>query len=125
MKKKPLVVFDAAHNPDGWEKLFESLKLFGKKRLLVVFGTMKDKDVGGVKKLLEQSGAELFLADAGSERSESAEMLGKKIGMGKIFGSVDDAIDSAFELAGSDGLVLVTGSLHVLGQGYRHFGIEV
>lgn len=45
LSKAPLIVFDVAHNPSGWQTLLESLKALTDKRPILIFGMMQDKDV--------------------------------------------------------------------------------
>ncbi len=124
VKRNPLVLLDVAHNPDGWEKLEEALKLFRYEKLFVVFGAMKDKDIAGAKSLLSNA-QEVLVTMPGTERAEEPERIIEIIGKGKALVSVSAAIKEALAVAGKKDLVLVTGSLFVVGEAYRHFGIRV
>lgn len=123
IRKNPMVLLDVAHNPDGWKKIEEALGLFRHKKLIVVFGAMKDKDIAGAKELL--SGADrIFLAKPDAQRAQEPAAIAKIVGTGEICPSVPDAIESALACAGKEDLVFVTGSLYVVGEAYRHFGIR-
>lgn len=118
VRKRPLVVLDAAHNPDGWEKLCEALKLFRYKKLTIVFGAMKDKDIAGAKKLL--SGADkLILTKAGIPRAERPEKIRQIICSGETSETVATAILQAMQGAARKDMVLVTGSIYLIGEAYR------
>lgn len=114
---KPAFVLDAAHNPDGWEKLFESLKMF-QKRPVIVFAAMKDKDVSEFGRLAQKSGCSLILTQIDNPRCESAKALQKKIGFGKAEENPLRAIWKAKKAAGRNGFVAVTGSIYFLGKIY-------
>ncbi len=123
LRQKPGVLLDAAHNPDGWKKLGQALEVFPRKKLIVVFGAMKDKDIAKAKGFLSRA-YRVLLAKPDVERAEEPENLAKILGKGNICASVGEAIESALAAAGKNDLVLVTGSLYVVGEAYRHFGIR-
>ncbi|MCR4335969.1 MAG: bifunctional folylpolyglutamate synthase/dihydrofolate synthase [archaeon] len=115
VKRNPIVLLDAAHNPEGWKKLFESLELFDYKKLIVVFGAMNDKDVGAFRKYLKKIDS-LILTKSGSFRAEEPEKLKKKFGKGTICTPEKKAIEQALSEAGKKDLVLITGSIYVVGK---------
>ncbi len=125
VRKKPLVILDAAHNPDGWEKLFEALGLFRHEKLLVVFGVMADKDISTLKELLGRNAAQVIITKSSSERAEEPERIREKLGLGEIIPDPQKAIIEAVRRAGKDDLVLVTGSLYIIGEAYRALKIKV
>ena len=121
VKKNPLLVFDAAHNPQGWETLRGSLLLFKYKKLIAVFGAMRDKDIAAAKGLLGEAD-ELILTKFDSARAADPEEILGIIGKGDIFIPVEKALAQAQSRAGKDGLVLVCGSIYLLGDAYRAIG---
>ncbi|MBI4209916.1 MAG: bifunctional folylpolyglutamate synthase/dihydrofolate synthase [Candidatus Diapherotrites archaeon] len=121
LRKRPLVVLDAAHNPDGWEKLRKALGLFRYKKLTVVFGAMKDKDVKGAKELLTLAD-ELILTKAGTGRAEEPENIMRKAGNGIVIVPARAAIREAVNAAGKEDMVLVTGSIYLLAEAYMELG---
>ena len=60
-----------------------------------------------------------------SERAQEPEKLLEKIGFGEIAVPAKNAIELAMEKAGKNDLVLITGSIYLLGEAYRHFGIKI
>ncbi len=124
VRKKPVVLLDVAHNPDGWEKLRESLTLFRYEKLIVVFGAMRDKDITGAKNLLSKAGI-VFLTKPRVERAEEPENIRKIVGIGETGWEVPEAIEKALSVAGKKDLVLITGSLYVVGEACRHLGLKV
>ena len=124
IKEKPIVLLDAAHNPEGWEKLFEALPLYKYEKLIVVFGAMADKDVSSIGKEFAKRWAQVIFTKAESERAQEPEKLLEKIGVEEIAVPAERAIELALKKAGKNDLVLITGSIYLIGEAYRHFGIE-
>ena len=112
--KKPLMVFDCAHNPAGFETLKKNLSLFKFKRLLLVFSVMKDKEW---KKMLESFPfGELFAGKMDVERGLDPLEVKKAFPQARVFGDICSAISAAKKSAGKNDLVLVAGSIHAIGM---------
>jgi len=124
ISKKPLIIADCAHNPDGWKKLFDALEQFKLKKIIAVVGAMHDKDVKELGNLLKKINAKTIITKSDSFRAEEPEKLKQKIGFGIIAKSEEDAIKKATKLAGKNGTILITGSIYIVGKAYKYFGIE-
>jgi dihydrofolate synthase/folylpolyglutamate synthase len=135
MRRGPMVLIDAAHNPAGAAATAEAVtEEFAFDRLVGVVAVMKDKDVAGVLAELEPICAELVVTRNSTERSmpvaELAELAREIFGPDRVTSAdrLDDAIDTAVALAeavGADqqehlGLgtagVLITGSVITAGE---------
>ena len=125
VRKEPLVLLDAAHNPQGWDALFESLRLFKYENLFVVFGAMADKDVSGIGEKFRKLGAQMIFTKADSERAQEPQKLLDEFGFGEVAVPAADAIKIAIERAGKNDLVLVTGSINLVGEACRHLKIKI
>ncbi len=124
--RHPMVVLDGAHNPAGiracLDALFES---FAFERLHVVFGVFADKDYLSMLAELAPRCHSLFSAQtslARSAPSDAVALAARKAGAPRVeaFGSVEAALDAARRQAGENDLVLVTGSLYVVGEARTH-----
>lgn len=75
--KKPFaVILDVAHNVDGFQKLFASIrKLYPKRIIRVVLGISKDKDVLGCLEVVLKYAQKVVFVDEGNERLEKKERL--------------------------------------------------
>jgi dihydrofolate synthase / folylpolyglutamate synthase len=135
VRSAPSVFVDAAHNPHGARALAAALDAdFGFTKLVGVVGTMRDKDTQGILAALEPVLAEVVITTNSSERALAAEDLGDLAT--EIFGvdrvtvrpRLDDAVETAIELAESDeetlsGVgVVVTGSVVTAGEARALFG---
>ena len=116
------ILFDGAHNIAGAEALREFLDEFIKHPIAIVFGAMRDKDVSQIAEILFPAAEFLVFTKSNNSRSmETAELLKfvpKDFDKEKIFvaETVKDAIIKASELTIQDGLILITGSLYLVGE---------
>lgn len=115
----PLLVLDVAHNEDGIKQLFEQVKLTPHDQLHVVLGMVKDKDVEKVLALLPQK-ATYYFTQAGILRAMEAYDLSQIAGnyalKGKTYSSVNTAIYEAAMKAGNKDLIVVCGSIFLVGE---------
>jgi dihydrofolate synthase/folylpolyglutamate synthase len=121
VSQQPAVVFDGAHNRDSIKRLAQTVReYFLEKPITLVFGAMEDKDIAGMFAELLPHCAHLILTSADHPRAAKLEMLGElAAGYPAALVSVDSAdevMPRAIALAGNSGIVLVTGSLSVVGE---------
>ncbi len=114
-------LFDGSHNIAGAKALREFLDESVDKPIIMLFSVMKDKDVEEIAEILFPRANKLVLTEA-SERSMPIECLHrialKHLTSDRVFAmkSVDEALGKILEIAGTDDLVLVTGSLYLIGE---------
>jgi dihydrofolate synthase/folylpolyglutamate synthase len=120
--KEPLIVADVAHNPAGVKALVDSLGVFGEKRIICVFSCMGDKEYGEMLKVLgEKVNAFVVVKPEGKERAEEPEVLlekAKEYAEAYTSAGIEDGIEFAKEMAGPDGMVLITGSIYMMEEVY-------
>ncbi|HXY45343.1 MAG TPA: folylpolyglutamate synthase/dihydrofolate synthase family protein [Acidimicrobiales bacterium] len=119
--RRPLVVLDGAHNAAGAQAAGAALREdFPGHRVVVVLGCLRGRDPA---ELLRGLGPELIstvvACTAPSPRAQPAAALAaaaSDLGLAtEECAEVAEALQRALELAGEDDLVLVTGSLYVVG----------
>lgn len=120
VSKKPLVVMDAAHNPQAIEALSQSLSLFKYRKLILVFGAMADKDIGGMLRIIGPRADKIIInqpkvsrAAKASEVAKIAEKYCKKV---SVAADVKNSVAYAKKIAGKNDLVLITGSIYMLSE---------
>jgi len=117
--RNPRVVLDGAQNIASAKALKEAVKSnFRYKRLILVLGISNDKDLKGICHELRGLADEVILTRANSPRATKPEILAQYF-KGKplhITQSVKEAKDLAKAIAKKEDLVLVTGSLFVVGE---------
>jgi dihydrofolate synthase / folylpolyglutamate synthase len=126
---RPQFVFDAAHNPAGAWALRSTLStLYEGKRLIFVFGVMRDKAMGEITEILFPLAARVILTQADNPRSATPDEIRRStrvLGDFEETASVQAAIEQAQDLAGMDGTVVITGSIYLVGEAMSQLGIKV
>lgn len=119
VSRRPLIVLDGAHNPDGATAIAAALgEEFVWHRLHMVVGVLQTKDVDGiVAALAPRVDAAYACANAHPKSfppdriSAACEKNGLPV---RTFDSVGLALDAAVADASADDLILVTGSLYTV-----------
>ncbi len=116
---EPMLVLDVAHNEDGINQLLEQIQLTPHEELHIVLGMVKDKDVEKVLALLPKK-ATFYFTQAGIQRAMEAYdlfKLAEKYGLkGNTYSSVNTAIYAAAMKAGNKDLIVVCGSIFLVGE---------
>jgi dihydrofolate synthase/folylpolyglutamate synthase len=115
------VLLDAAHNPDGIDSLLryvEALRL-PSNRLAFVFGVLADKDWGAMLgRLASHESPRFYVRPSGGTGGrggvEPSELARKA--PGRACASIDEALSAARETVGEGGLVVVAGSILLVGE---------
>lgn len=122
---RPTVVVDGAHNTDSMQKLLSALRSsFPMRRLLVVLGVARDKDLPGIVSVLRDIDAVVLTRMANPRAADIQELqtLFARYAPQVSVHSAEhtaEALDLALKLAGSDDLVCATGSLYLAGEALR------
>lgn len=121
--RRPVVLLDGAHNPNGAEALYNAVKtLLPGKKLTGVMGALADKDYLSEIKLLGGCFDRIYCCDGFSERCLSAPELARSMGMyteAMACCSPREAFDKALSdavKAPEDSAVIVFGSLYLAGE---------
>lgn len=119
----PTVLVDSAHNPHGARALSQALQeLFLFPRVVCVLSIFQGKDVPGIVGALADVVDFFIVTESDSERSidfqDLSVQISDLIGPERVRAqqSSNDALEVARRLAGSDGGVLVTGSISLVGR---------
>lgn len=121
MNKSPLVVIDGAHNIDGIKRLKENVeKYFEYKNLHLIIGILADKQVGEMIETIAPQAFKIYTLSPHSERAELSEDLKNEVlkvnKNVESFEDYEEALNIALENADKDDLILVTGSLYMIGD---------
>ena len=117
----PEVLFDGAHNPDGVRALGAALDdLVAGRPLVLVTSILSDKDPAGMLSELLGRCTAAVLTQAANPRALPLDDLLAAVPSGRCEVQAEPdprrALERARALAGPDGVVLVTGSLHLVGD---------
>ncbi|HET9691195.1 MAG TPA: folylpolyglutamate synthase/dihydrofolate synthase family protein [Acidimicrobiales bacterium] len=126
--RSPLVVLDGAKNVEGATTAAAAIaeEFSDRRSTIVVVGMLAGKDPAEMLRALGVRSARLVVAcPPPSPRAQDPALLAdaaRALGVAaRVEGSVDDALDTALAEAGPDDLVLVTGSLYVVGAARARF----
>ena len=115
----PTTVVDVAHNVAGIQTLLAQIALINFTHLHLVFGIVKDKDIDSVLALLPAH-ATYYFTKAQIERAIDAHELQQKAGayslQGNTYLTVNEAITAAKKQALSTDLIVVFGSVFLVGE---------
>ena len=119
VSRRPLIVLDGAHNPDGAVALAHALgEEFVWHRLHVVVGVLETKDVDGIVEALAPRVDAAYACANSHPKSLPAEPVAascEKNGLPvRTFDSVGLALEAAVAAASDHDLILVTGSLYTV-----------
>ncbi|MDA3930047.1 MAG: bifunctional folylpolyglutamate synthase/dihydrofolate synthase [Prolixibacteraceae bacterium] len=115
----PKIICDTGHNESGIELITNQLKVENYKNLHIVFGTVNDKNIEGILRLLP-SDALYYFTQAKIDRAMDANILNQLAVKFKLKGnayfSVTEALEKAKSNAGSNDLIFVGGSTFVVAE---------
>jgi dihydrofolate synthase/folylpolyglutamate synthase len=126
---EPLVIVDGAHNAYSMRKLVENVKrCFNYQNCLVIFGTSCDKDVSGMAKELKNLSHRLVITSSSHPRAASVSSLAQtfnRLGIESLItGTVRESLAKTMASVKKNDLILVTGSLFVVGEAIAYFDEE-
>ncbi|HEY6332230.1 MAG TPA: folylpolyglutamate synthase/dihydrofolate synthase family protein [Blastocatellia bacterium] len=117
---KPPLLLDGAHNPSAARRLRQYIDEFGPENMTLIFGAMADKDIPGMACELFNRARTIVLTRARDVRAATGARMGKAaLGTSSnvIFTeTVKQALSWARSVTPPSGLILVTGSLHLVGD---------
>ncbi len=119
IQENPAVILDVGHNVDGVSQIIEQLKNTSYQNLHIIIGMVKDKDIDAVLEILPKN-ARYYFTKAQIERAMNEvdlANLAKEFQLnGNIFYNVNRALQQAKENADIKDLILVCGSVFLVGE---------
>ncbi|MGI6038618.1 MAG: bifunctional folylpolyglutamate synthase/dihydrofolate synthase [Eubacteriales bacterium] len=119
--ESPYCVIDAAHNEDSVRALTTAVdKLFENREIITVMGMLADKDYEYCIPEVARRSSKFVATTPDSPRAldakSAAEIAEKYCDDVVTEPSIEKAVDKAFEMAGENGMVLICGSLYLIGE---------
>ncbi len=115
----PDIVLDVAHNTDGMHQLLQQVELAASENLHIITGMVKDKEVDKVLSMFPKH-ATYYFTQAHIPRALPANELQQKAMQyelkGDVFENVNDAIAKALQHAHEKDMILVCGSVFLVGE---------
>jgi len=117
--KNPLIILDGAQNIASAAALKKTIKEnFKYRNLILVLGISSDKDLRGICRELSDLADKVILTKANNPRAALPEILAGNFAQKENYltYNLKEARKLALSLAGKGDLILVTGSLFVVGE---------
>ena len=125
----PEIVLDVAHNPAGAWALRSALsERYADRPLIFVFGAMRDKAISEMTEILFPLALKVIATRLENPRAASPEEIRQAAQrIGADIESVPDvslALERARTCAAGDGVIVVTGSIYLVGEVMRSVGLR-
>jgi dihydrofolate synthase/folylpolyglutamate synthase len=125
----PEMVLDVAHNPAGAWALRSALsERYDSRPLIFVFGAMRDKAISEMTEILFPLAERVVATRAENPRSASPEEIqqaGSRTGAEiEVAAEIGAALERVRESAGNETVVVVTGSIYLVGEAMRILGVS-
>ncbi len=122
-------IFDVAHNPAGAWALRSTLSAcYENRRMVFVFGAMRDKAISEIAEILFPLAEAVIVTKADNPRSATVEEIreasGRVATKMEACPDIQSALEQAKIVAGPEGLVVVTGSIYIVGEAMQALGIN-
>jgi dihydrofolate synthase/folylpolyglutamate synthase len=119
LQTAPLLILDVGHNEDGIRQIVAQLEITDHEQLHIVIGLVKDKAIEKLLALLPKE-ATYYFTKANIPRALPEDQLAERahaLGLtGDCYSHVTIAVHAALDRAGKKDLVLVCGSVFVVGE---------
>ena len=120
VSKKPLVIFDGSHNPDGVQTTLGVLDTLGLTPMTFVLGCMDDKDYRGMAKILAPAATKILVTQPRYKRALLAEKLAEAVseefaGPSEVHADPREAFEKSVSGPGEKGVCII-GSLYLVGE---------
>jgi dihydrofolate synthase/folylpolyglutamate synthase len=117
--ENPTVILDVGHNEDGIRQLVQQVELTDHEGLHIVIGIVKDKEIVKILALLPKH-ANYYFTRAQIPRALPEDELGKQAANAGLHGGtypeVNKALQAAMANAGKKDLIVVCGSVFIVGE---------
>jgi len=119
IQQQPAVILDVGHNVDGIKAIRQQLEHCSYQHLHIIIGMVKDKDIDAVLALLPKH-ASYHFTQAQIPRALDAVSLQQQASVfgltGHIYSDVNTALKEVLSKAATDDLILVCGSVFLVGE---------
>src|SRR5215467_580171 len=121
VRSRPDIFVDGAHNPSSARELDRFLgENFAGRRILMIFGALRDKAVDEIAGILFPRAAHVIFTEPATSRAISAAQLAEISGhYAASYQAIPDAVealDKALAMAAPADAIFITGSLYLVGQ---------
>ena len=127
---RPEIVIDVAHNPAGAWALRSALsERYEDRPLIFVFGAMRDKAISEMTEILFPPAYQVIATRPQNPRAASAEEIqhaAARTGVEvEAIENVQEAVERALTVANPGAVIVITGSIYLVGEVMQTLGIKV
>jgi dihydrofolate synthase/folylpolyglutamate synthase len=127
---RPEYVLDVAHNPAGAWALRSTLSARYENRLITfVFGAMRDKAINEMAEILFPLADHVIATHADNPRSATPEEIRQSASRISVeidqAANVSAALDRARAITPAGGVIVITGSIYIVGEAMRNLGLRI
>ncbi len=119
INENPFIVLDVGHNEDGVRQLSEQIEITDHEELHIVIGMVKDKEIEKILSLLPKHGHYYFTKAQIPRALPEDELLRIALALklsGNAYPNVNTALQAAMSAAAAKDLIVVCGSVFVVGE---------
>ena len=111
------ILVDCAHNPSGFKALTKELKKLNYNKLILVTGFSNDKDIKTISTIIKPITYKTIITKSNNERAADTKVIKKYFNRNSIIiENPKKALNYAKKLALKNDLILVTGSIFLVGE---------
>jgi dihydrofolate synthase / folylpolyglutamate synthase len=126
----PEIVIDVAHNPAGaWALRSVLSERYEDRRLIFVFGALRDKAISEMAEILFPLAERVIATTPENPRAatpEDIQAAAARTGADvETVGGVQKAVERAKSLADGDGVLVITGSIYLVGEAMQALGLKI
>lgn len=127
---RPEIVLDVAHNPAGAWALRSALsERYDNRPLIFLFGAMRDKAISEMTEILFPLATRVIATRPDNPRAASAEEIREAASRTatdvETIADVKAALESALTVATESAVVVITGSIYLVGEAMRLLGLQI
>ncbi|WP_029522473.1 folylpolyglutamate synthase/dihydrofolate synthase family protein [Persephonella sp. KM09-Lau-8] len=121
ISENPVIILDGAHNEEAIVETFREVsQLFPDKKIITIYSGMKDKEWKKILNLIRYKSAETIVTKIPVSRSITQEEI-KDIEGVRFYPEIDKAIEKVRNTADKNSIILITGSLYLVGEVLKKF----
>lgn len=121
VSNKPLIILDGAHNIDGIERLKDTINYcFNGEPYRLILGILADKSVNEMVKIIASDAKSIYCVTPASDRASQAKDLSEIVKQynknSKAYENYEDALNDAIDDSKEDEIIIISGSLYMIGD---------
>ena len=111
------ILIDSAHNPPGFKTLVKELKNIDYNKLILIVGFSNDKDIKTISQIIKPLADKTIITKSDNEKAEKPKIMQKYFKTNSIIiNNPKKALKYAKKIAAKNDLILVTGSIFLVGE---------